>query len=309
MTIWRMRDLDVVFISYDEECADENYSWLAQHTPRPPLRVHGVKGFHNAYLCASNAAATPRFVTVDADNRVLESRFFDLLIDDRSLDDIVFSFNSRNSVNGLTYGNGGIKCWPKALLPQVLTHECSDGGSGGLNSIDFNYVCRYYRVGFLASETICNATPYHAFRAGYREAVKLSLPNKDRSDVWLENLEKLGPPILNWIKIWLSVGFDTPNGIWTILGARTGLVDYWRGGFSLEKLSDYAYFSSLWKAYAHLSDDDAFSMADELSEGLSAMKLNCPILDPDTSAWFKGVFLQPSYSGRFDHSKPSPLKK
>jgi hypothetical protein len=304
MTVWHMRDLDVVFISYDEACADENYRWLAEHTVRAPIRVHGVKGFHNAYLKAAEAAVTPRFITVDGDNRVRAPGFFTQSVDDRSLKDIVFSFNSRNSINGLIYGNGGIKCWPKELLAHVNTHENS---SGGLNAIDFNHVCRYYSVGFLASDTICGATPYHAFRAAYREAVKLSCTGKESAETWHENLRNLKSPVLNWLKIWLSVGLDAPNGIWSILGARVGLIDYWRGSFPLESLADYAYFDSLWAVYRDADDSDALLMANELSSALHVMQINSPILDHEVSEWFKNVIFQPTFAGAFDRTKPSPL--
>lgn len=304
MTIWHMRDLDVVFISYDEECADEHYALLVQHAPRPPLRVHGVKGFHNAYLRASNIATTPRFITVDGDNRIRAGHFFAQSVDDRSLNDIVFSFDSRNSINGLMYGNGGIKCWPKELLRHVNTHE--EKGDG-LNAVDFNHTCRYYSTGILASDTLCGVTPYHAFRAGYREAIKLSLPRGGRGGLWHENAKRLHAPVINWLKVWLSVGVDMPNGIWSILGARVGLIGFWRDSFPLEKLSDYAYFSEVWRAYAGASESDAYAIASALSKDLLEMQLSCPILDADASKWFKSVFIHSNFAGAFDPTKPSPM--
>lgn len=46
--IWQADALDVFFLSYDEPAADEHFAQLRRVSPRPPQRVHGVTGLHNA---------------------------------------------------------------------------------------------------------------------------------------------------------------------------------------------------------------------------------------------------------------------
>lgn len=292
MASWCMGDLDIVFISYDEACADDNYKWLENFSPKKPIRIHGVKGFHSAYQCASMAASTDRFITVDADNLLADAGFFDLVINDQNRNDIVFSFMARNHINGLSYGNGGIKCWPRHLLSTVKTHEqCEDGQA----TVDFHHVCEYVRIRYMASETISGSTPYHAFRAAYREVVKLSTlsQHNENGDSKLD-ISSISPNVLQWIKIWLSVGLDAPNGIWHILGARCGLIDYWSGKFPLKTISDYVFFDELWtKNFQGMSDIDALKIINDFERLLDKMCLGSPVLDAATSQWFKSVYSTP----------------
>ena len=62
---------DVVFISFEEPNADENFARLLTFAPHAK-RVHHVEGEYNAYMAALRIASTPYFFTVDGDSWILD---------------------------------------------------------------------------------------------------------------------------------------------------------------------------------------------------------------------------------------------
>ena len=69
---------------------------------------------------------TDRVFTIDGDNRVREEFFNEILeIDDEKQKDFVFSWCGHNVINGLAYGNGGVKLWPKHIITNMESHEKS----------------------------------------------------------------------------------------------------------------------------------------------------------------------------------------
>jgi hypothetical protein len=263
-----------------------------------PKRVHGVKGFHSAYSAAANASTTDRFITIDADSVIRDPDIFSIRLDDRNMDDVVFAFGARNVVNGLIYGNGGIKCWPKGLFGEVVTHECAKGGPAQL---DFHFAYRYWRLKTVASDNCFASTPYHAFRGGYREAVKLSLVKGVKLNTWDETKAEM--PRSNWSRllVWLSVGTDVPNGLWAIIGARSALIDLWiRRTTSPERIADYDWLSDVWRESSHLCDfDQVFADQQRL---LDVLSVEAPVLEPALSKWFKQAYLNYPSNGLFDFS-------
>jgi hypothetical protein len=294
--LWRIADLDVVFISYDEPNADANFSVLASCAPRAPKRVHGVKGFHAAYRAAADVSTTARFVTVDGDNTVRPD-LFTLDLDDQGIPDVVFAFSALNSVNGLVYGNGAVKCWPKSLLTTNPTHESAGSGPG---RIDFNFAYRYWRLPMIGSDNHFASTPFHAFRSGYREAVKLSLVRGKKLDCWNDAKALFSPGKWSRFLVWLSVGSDAPNGLWAILGARMAVADLWiEKTIKPEQISQYDLLLDLWKTYQHC---DLRAILSEYERILNALSIRAPLLEPNVSAWFKETYLNYSKHGLFDLS-------
>ena len=68
---------DIVFISYNELQADENYKNLKDKFPYAK-RVHGVKGIHQAHIEAAKLSVTEMFWAVDADAIIVEDFDFSL---------------------------------------------------------------------------------------------------------------------------------------------------------------------------------------------------------------------------------------
>ena len=296
--LWRTTDLDLVFLSYDEPTADSNFQALVSCAPRAPKRVHGVKGFHAAYSAAAQLSTTDRFITIDADS-VVRDELFAVELDDQDMPDLVFAFAARNSVNGLTYGNGSVKCWPKDLLQLSPTHESAIAGPG---QVDFLFAYRYWRMPIVGSENCFASTPYHAFRAGYREGVKLSLINGQKLDRWSETKKQMTPRRWSKLLVWLSVGADVPNGLWAILGARIAIADLWvRNTTTPEQIAEYDFLSDLWAK--HHGCDLRVALV-EHERILNELSIEAPLLEPAVSRWFKRAYLNYSdhglYKGLFD---------
>ena len=124
---FKVLDYDVVYLSYDEPNAEENYSDLLTKIPWAK-RVHGVKGSDAAHKECAKLSDTDRFITVDGDNKIKDNFLKEEISfeDDVELENCVISWAGKNEVNGLVYGNGGLKCWPKEYVLNMRTHENAD---------------------------------------------------------------------------------------------------------------------------------------------------------------------------------------
>lgn len=288
---YTVSDLDIFYISYDEPQAAIHYRDLCNRYERDVKHVHGIKGFAQAHKVCATLSTTPRFVTVDGDNMVMESLFCQEVNDDLG-EDLVFSFKAKNIINGLEYGNGGVKIWPKALLSRVSTHEDSQDESA---STDFCWAYRYMQVNHLASTVHCNGSPLQAFRAGYREGVKMALIGGRKLNSWEETRTQIWQGNLSRLLTWASVGMDVENGIWAIYGTRMGLADTWLEGQSIERIRDYDWFDDY---FATVSNSDPLAGSRLMGWSLN-QKLGLGIVDLDAeqSRWFKSVYMHPTRSG------------
>jgi hypothetical protein len=209
-------ELDVVFLSYDEPNADQHYADLCNKVPWAK-RIHGVKGSDAAHKAAAEASETEWVITVDADN-IVSNKFFNLEFDPNNKDIQVYSWLARNRINGLLYGNGGLKIWRKDFILNMKSHEASDSDRG---QVDFCWEDGYKQFAECYSETVITGSPFQAWRAGFREGVKMTLldgvkipADEIRERIWWHNLHRL--------KIWSTVGAHEENGLYAIYGARLG---------------------------------------------------------------------------------------
>ena len=286
MTEYWPRDLDVFYISYDEPNKEDNWARVQDKLPNAK-RTDGVKGFEAAHKACADASSTDRFMTIDGDNWLLDEGF-DTKLDDTNMEDVVFSFKSKNAINGLEYGNGGIKCWRKDVLLSSRTHESSE-------STDFCWTLRYYQVDVLGSISVNNATAFQAWRAGYREGVKMSYVNgvpmldpiADRSLIASSNYSKLN--------VWMSVGRDVINGSWAMLGARQGFCDLYSGTIQNTVINDYNWFDKQWKKISYLNLESALQQYNRRLR--DEFNLFVPELDQLTSQWFKNTYVHPIRKG------------
>lgn len=208
-------EFDLVFISYDEPNAEENFANLMGIAPWAK-RVHGVKGFDAAHKAAAALSETEHFITVDGDN-IVRPEFFD--IDVNPGDGMgCISWSGRNVVNGLRYGNGGLKLWKKDYVLGMKSHETTDDSA----AVDFCWTLGYEHDRRVFSDVHCAATDRQAFRAGFREGVKLALDRGRRVEP-KDMMAKLHPSNLNNLRIWCSIGVDVKNGSYARWGATNGL--------------------------------------------------------------------------------------
>lgn len=235
-------ELDVFYISYDEPNAERNWSDLLNKVPWAK-RVHGVKGFDAAHKECARQSETDRFITVDGDNIVMED-FFDQVLDipdqDHEGNDIsqsIFSWNGKNLLNGLVYGNGGVKCWPKQYTLDMKTHEAADDGEG----MEFCWKLNYIQLNDTFSEVHQTASPFQAFRAGFREGVKMSLDQGERVDAY-DFKEKIWWQNFNRLNVWCNIGYDVSNGVWALYGARLGCYKTVLTDWDTNLIADYDWF-------------------------------------------------------------------
>lgn len=247
-------ELDIVMLTFDEPNKEHRWAALQQLAPWAK-RVDGVVGFDSAHKAAANCSDTEYVITIDGDNE-LHPAFLDLqLTVQDSLVNSVLSFNSYNPLNGLTYGNGGVKIWPKQYILDMRTHENSPDSTGAA-SLDFCWTNTYVQLNNVYSTTHINTTPLQAFRAGFREGCKMTL---DCGNV-VERIEtvadKMYPANLTRMMIWGSVGQDVKNGAAAILGTRLGVWYTNICGGDLTVVRDYSKFAEFAKEFLPTSPSD-----------------------------------------------------
>ena len=287
-------DYDIIYLSYDEPNAEKNYADLLTKAPWAK-RVHGVEGSDAAHKACANLSETDRFITVDGDN-IINPGFLQQDIDipqGSDLEKSVISWCGKNVLNGLMYGNGGLKCWPKQYVLDMRTHENADANNIAAQ-VDFCWDLKYIQQNSCYSTVYNNATPHQAWRAGFREGVKMALdsgakPTKEQllKGHW-KNLHRL------WI--WLMVGADVENGDWAILGARAGLFMTMCTEWDYVQVRDFEYLNDLWKtSFAAIEDIEhetgtyGIKLINELEIPIAETPLGA-----QQSKFFKEVYQNPS---------------
>lgn len=198
----KLKEYDIVFISYNEPTANENFEKLKTAFPRA-TRVHGVKGIHQAHIAAANLTYTDMFWVVDGDAIIADEFKFDYEVSVYEKD-IVHVWQSRNPVNDLVYGYGGVK-----LLPRDLTINMDMSKPDMTTSIS----SKFRAMKSLSNLTAFNTDPFSVWKSAFRECTKLASKTIDRQ-VNKETLQRL--------ETWCSVGGDRQFGEYAIAGAIAG---------------------------------------------------------------------------------------
>ena len=288
MTTIKIIEQDIVYLSYDEPNAEKNYADLLAKVPWAK-RVHGVKGSDAAHKACANISETEYFVTVDGDN-IIDPKFLEVEIDIEKLGltaNHVFSWCGNVHVNGLMYGNGGLKLWTRKFVNEMKTHENSDPtDTKGL--VEFCFDDKYYQFNENYSESFTNETPFQAWRAGFREGVKMSLDQgakvTDLKTIWWQNYHRL--------LVWCSVGADVENGIYSILGAREGAALTNCTDWDYANVRDFDYLTNYWKDhYESALDDEKVKQINFYGNELrDKCGLEIANLDSAGSKFFKAVY-------------------
>jgi hypothetical protein len=274
-------EFDVVFLSYDEPNAEENWARIRNMVPWA-RRVDGVTGSDAAHKAAAMASTTDRFVLVDGDN-IPDPEFFNqqLVLDDTNRD-CVFRWRSRNHINGLMYGNGGISCWTRDFVMNMRTHEASDGSDD--TAVEFCFDPRYWAMHDCYSTTYPNATPEQAWRAGFREGVKMCL-NRGRRPTVEDFKQQVHQRNLDHLTIWHNVGMDVENGDWAMYGAKLGTYMTMITDWDYREVQDFDALNKIWHQNKVLNLVEECS---EMSHTLSVkLGLPAPHFTADQSKFFK----------------------
>lgn len=196
---------DIIFISYNEPNADANFKKLKERFPYAH-RVHGIKGIHQAHVAAAKKAFTKMFWVVDGDAEILDTFNFDYEVSKYDLE-CVHVWRSRNPVNGLEYGYGGVK-----LLPKKLTQNMDVTKTDMTTSIS----PLFKAIDEVSNITRFNTDPFNSWKSAFRECCKLSSKIIDRQD----NTETE-----HRLSIWCSTDTDLYAQDGAIMGRDYGLAN------------------------------------------------------------------------------------
>jgi hypothetical protein len=193
---------DIIFISYNEPQADENFARLKARFPYAQ-RVQGIKGIHQAHIAAAKKAFTKMFWVVDADAQILDTFNFDHVVSEYDLEN-VHVWRSCNPINDLEYGYGGVK-----LLPKSLTQNMDTSKPDMTTSIS----SLFKAMPEISNVTAFNVDAFNTWKSAFRECVKLASKTIDRQDDTDTNYR---------LNVWCTRGLDRPFGREAIEGAVQG---------------------------------------------------------------------------------------
>lgn len=275
-------EFDIFFLSYDEPNADKHWADLLDKAPWAE-RVHGVKGFAAAHETCAKQAATDWFITVDADNIVMPEFFNQEVTLDSDRPNLCYTWNGLNMMNGLQYGNGGVKLWSKKfVLDGGVGHEHTDDPR---HAVDFCWQPDYVTLPRTFSEVWNNGSAYQAWRVGFREGVKLTLNGGLRVPA-REMRTKLHPANLRNIRIWCSVGAHIEHGEWAMLGARMGWAKMLDPDWDHVAVRDFDALAEIFEKEKNLHS----GLTGWGTEIERATGITMPILDASSSEFFMDTF-------------------
>ena len=289
-------DLDCIYLSYDEPQKEEFWIKIKNMVPWAK-RVDGVKGSDAAHKAAGEISDTERFILIDGDN-MPDENFFNLQLDFTDKDPnyklAQYRWRAVNAVNGLRYGNGGMSSWTKTYVANMKTHEKSDGSD--TTAVDFCMDSSdnlYWAMHDCYSTTYPNHTPFQAWRAGFREGVKMVLDRGAKPSID-DFKERVAGRNLNNLTIWHNVGADVENGLWAIYGARLGTYMTMLTDWDYKDVADFDNYPALWEKHKNATP---YISSEMLGDELAA-KLGLPMcaLNEEQSKFFKRHYNADKYN-------------
>ena len=244
-------------------------------------RVDGVKGSDAAHKAAAQASDTDRFILIDGDN-LPDPSFFNqtLVLPTEEYERAVFRWRARNHINGLMYGNGGLSSWTKEFVYAMQTHEHSNGSVE--TQVEFCFDPLYWPMHDCFSTTYPNGSAFHAWRAGFREGVKMCL-NRGAKPTVVEFQQRVHQRNLDHLTIWHNVGADADYGDWAIAGSRMGTYMTMLTNWDHTQVQDFAALAELWKT---VENDQPRLIANRLADDLhSQLDLPMLIMEKEQSAF------------------------
>ena len=192
--------LDVVFISYDEPEAEANWARVLEQAPHAK-RVTGVKGIFAAHCRAAELATTDMFYVVDGDAWLADGWTFDYqpTIWNRNC---TYIWTSRNPINDLEYGYGGVKLFPRQKLLDSWLWQGLDMTTEVMKDIMV--------MPGVSNETRFNTDEFSTWRSAFRECVKLCYHLEQNPDDW---------PTREKLKVWLNADYGRPFTEYSLKGA------------------------------------------------------------------------------------------
>jgi len=193
--------MDVIFISYNEPNADENYKDLLTKFPNAK-RVHGVDGLYESHYEASKLNESDYYITIDGDTIVWKDS---LPTPNFTKPNQIFYYPTKNSILQV-FAGGSIKFWAKDTITYIDRDYFNKIGEWyQIDTID--NVIHFRENNYFIGETIVNSSPQQAFISGFRETFKRYIQHQE---------------LTKYMVLWLR-DYDVENAQWAKLGALRGL--------------------------------------------------------------------------------------
>jgi|TARA_R110002074_G_scaffold101333_2_gene218790 hypothetical protein len=157
---YKVKQMDIVFLSYDEPSAEKYWKVLKEKHPRAK-RIRGIKGRTLAYHKAAEMSETDYFFAVFPTIE-LEDSFDFTFQPDRLREACHYIFHAKNPVTGLEYGHRAVIMYNKHLCVSTI-HP----------SLDFTLSQPHTVVPQLCGTSHFNQTPEISWRVAFREVLKL----------------------------------------------------------------------------------------------------------------------------------------
>jgi len=141
------------------------------------------------------------------------------------------------------------------------------------------------------STTYPNATPFQAWRAGFREGVKMCLDRGSRPSLG-EFESRIHNRNYDNLCIWQSVGADVDNGFWSIYGSRLGTYKTMLTDWDYNNVQWFDSLAEIWENEVIKTAGGEIDQTKELGDALRIkLGLNIVDLDPDQSKFFKHHYM------------------
>ncbi|MEU4234339.1 hypothetical protein AB0F17_59540 [Nonomuraea sp. NPDC026600] len=210
---------DAVLLSFDEPLAAALHERAERVLGRPVKRLHGVRGMRRAYRLCAHLVDTEQFFLLDGDFEI-DERFDAEAAAPLGAGVAMRVWQAVNPVNGLTYGYGGLKLIRATALREM--GEAVDVLAALPGRAEFSPV--------VAGVTRFDQSPFHAWKAGFRECAMLARGCEYGSSPQGTRTRLTG---------WTSGGGSGAFAIWARRGAADGIA------FAAQAGSDPAHFAGL----------------------------------------------------------------
>jgi hypothetical protein len=138
------------------------------------------------------------------------------------------------------------------------------------------------------STTYPNGSAFHAWRAGFREGVKMCL-DRGRKPSVSEFQSRVHSKNLDNLTIWHNVGADVEYGEWAIAGSRMGTYMTMLTQWDHTQVQDFDVLAELFKT---VENDQPRLVANRIATELnSQLDLPMIILENEQSAFFKRHYM------------------
>ncbi|MGW1074312.1 hypothetical protein [Streptomyces sp. NPDC002537] len=158
-----MTEFDAVFLSYDEPMAGALHARLQRTLGGTVKRLHGVHGMRRAYRLCAEVVDREQFFLADGDFAI-DPDFAPAAVEPLAEGVSMRVWQAINPINGLAYGYGGLKLLRRSALREM--GQAVDVLAALPGRIEF--------AGQSAGITRFNQSPFHAWKAGFRECAMLA---------------------------------------------------------------------------------------------------------------------------------------